>query len=144
MTANLSKRLLSFAICLALIAAMALTMSSCGNNNATTNDTTGSDAVAEVATVKFDFKVVDADGNETDFEIETTEKTVGAALLAKGLIAGDESEYGLYVKEVNGITADYNTDGTYWAFYVNGEYATTGVDSTEIVPGSVYTFKVEK
>ena len=144
MTANLSKRLLSFAICLALIAAMALTMSSCGNNNATTNDTTGSDAVTEVATVKFDFKVVDADGNETDFEIETTEKTVGAALLAKGLIAGDESEYGLYVKEVNGITADYNTDGTYWAFYINGEYATTGVDSTEVVPGSVYTFKVEK
>ena len=49
-----------------------------------------------------------------------------------------------YVKTVNGITADYDTDGTYWAFYVNGEYAMTGVDSTPVEDGAVYTFKVEK
>ncbi len=49
-----------------------------------------------------------------------------------------------YVKTVNGITADYDTDGTYWAFYVNGEYAMTGVDSTPVEDGAVYAFKVEK
>ena len=44
---------------------------------------------------------------------------------------------------VNGITADYDTDGKYWAFYINGEYATTGVDATEIDEEAVYTFAVE-
>ena len=82
--------------------------------------------------------------NETDFEIHTDQKTVGDALLEQNLIEGDESDYGLYVKTVNGITADYDTDGSYWAFYVNGEYAQTGVDSTPVEEGSTYSFKVEK
>ena len=60
------------------------------------------------------------------------------------LIAGDESEYGLYVKTVNGVTADYDKDRTYWAFYVNGEYANTGVDSTPVEDGAVYSFRIEK
>jgi len=91
----------------------------------------------------FTFVVTDKDGNETNFEIHTDAKTVGEALLALGLIEGEEGAYGLYVKVVNGITADYDVDGTYWAFYVDGEYATSGVDMTDIVEGSVYSFKVE-
>ena len=41
-------------------------------------------------------------------------------------------------------TADFNTDGSYWAFYIDGEYAMTGVDSTEINEDSVYTLQVTK
>ncbi len=93
---------------------------------------------------KFMFVVIDADGNETDFEIHTDKETVGEALLEENLIAGDDSEYGLYVKTVNGITADYDTDQTYWAFYINDEYAATGVDSTPVTEGDTYSFKVEK
>ena len=66
-----------------------------------------------------------------------------SALVENGLIAGDDSEYGLYVKTVNGITLDYDKDGKYWAFYENGNYATSGVDQTEIVNGTVYSFKPE-
>lgn len=91
----------------------------------------------------FFFNVTDKDGNETKFEVHTDKTTVGEALLDVDLIAGDDSEYGLYVKTVNGITADYDTDGVYWAFYIDGEYASTGVDSTDITEGSVYSFKVE-
>lgn len=91
----------------------------------------------------FDFTVVDQEGNETRFEIRTDEETVGAALLGLDLIAGDESEYGLYVKTVNGITVDYDKDGAYWAFYVNGEYAPTGVSVTAITEGDEYSFRVE-
>ena len=69
---------------------------------------------------------------------------MGEALLELELIEGDESEYGLYVKTVNGITADYDEDGTYWAFYIGGEYAQTGVDSTPVTEGEEYSFKVEK
>ncbi|MCM1263773.1 MAG: DUF4430 domain-containing protein [Butyrivibrio sp.] len=93
--------------------------------------------------VKFMFTVVDKDGIKSEFEIHTDKETVGEALLELGLIAGDESEYGLYVKTVNGITADYDKDGVYWAFYVDGEYAQTGVDSTAVTDGASYAFKVE-
>lgn len=93
---------------------------------------------------EFTFTVVDKDGNETSFQIHTDKKTVAEALLEHELIAGDEGEYGLYVKTVNGITADYDIDQTYWAFYVNGEYASAGVDSTDVTAGHTYSFKVEK
>ena len=54
------------------------------------------------------------------------------------------SSYGLYVKTVNGITLDYDTDGMYWAFYINGEYVQTGVDATGVEDGAVYAFRAEK
>ena len=50
-----------------------------------------------------------------------TDATLLAALLEHGLIAGEETELGLMVKTVNGITADYNVDRSYWAFYINGD-----------------------
>ena len=99
--------------------------------------------LGEGATV-FDFKATDKEGNVKSFEIHTDEKTVGDALLKLELIEGEPGEYGLYVKKVNGILADYDVDQTYWAFYVNGEYAMTGVDATNVEAGATYEFKVEK
>ena len=78
------------------------------------------------------------------FTVHTDKDTVGAALLEHELIAGDESEYGLYVKVVNGMTADYDVDQSYWAFYINGEFAMTGVDATEIDEGAVYQLAYTK
>lgn len=92
---------------------------------------------------EFLFTVVDKDGSETRFIIHTDKEIVGEALTELGLIEGEESKYGLYVEAVNGITADYDKDGVYWAFYINDEYAVSGVDSTVITEGDVYAFKVE-
>lgn len=92
----------------------------------------------------FTFVVTLTDGATTTYTIHTDKKTVGAALLELELIAGEESTYGLYVKTVQGVTADYDTDKTYWAFYIDGEYAMTGVDQTDIKAGATYTFKIEK
>ena len=104
------------------------------------------DGVTELGEGKatFNFSVVDKDGNETKYLIHTDAETVGAALMEHGLIEGEESEYGLYVKKVNGILADYDVDKTYWAFYINGEYAMSGVDKTPVAEGESYMFKVEK
>lgn len=138
---------LSFILCVALIAAIALTAMGCEQGPAETPATEGETAAATIkgegATV-FYFNVVDKDGNKTAFEIHTDKTIVGDALLELGLIEGDMGDYGLYVKKVNGITADYEVDGTYWAFYVNGEYGMTGVDLTEIQPGNTYEFRVSK
>ena len=114
-----------------------------------TSDTSVSESQKEIVVkgegkTKFSFSVTDKDGNTTDFEISTDKTIVGEALQELGLIEGDESEYGLFVKKVNGITADFDVDKTYWAFYVNGSYASSGVDTTEIKEGESYAFKVEK
>ena len=136
-------KMLSFVLCIVLIAAVALMTSGCNDNaNPDTASSTAVDNVSK-AEVKFTFIVVDTTGKETSFEISTNKTIVGEALLDEGLIAGEDSAYGLYVKTVNGITLDYDTDGKYWAFYVNGEYGMTGVDTTEIVVGSTYCFKAE-
>ena len=91
----------------------------------------------------FVFEVTGTDGNTASFKINTNEKTVGDALSKLGLIEGDDTEFGLYVKTVNGTTLDFDKDGKYWAFYIDGEYAMTGVDSTDIDETSVYEFRAE-
>ena len=154
------KKLLSLILCVALIAAVALSVIGCGDNSkgsgetnpaSQTGDGTGTqenpesgDEVVGEGAKSFHFVVADINGNETKFVVKTDKDTVGDALLENGLIEGEDGSYGLYVKVVNGITADYDTDGTYWAFYVNGEYAMTGVDSTEITDGETYSFRVSK
>ena len=146
------KKSLSLALCIVLITAIALFTSGCNDNTAQASGetTTVAETTAQAESnvlgegdTHFTFMVTDADGNETEFEINTDKTTVGDALLELGLIDGDEGEFGLYVKTVNGITVDYDTDGKYWAFYVGDEYAVSGVDLTDIVEGETYSFKVE-
>ena len=138
------QRWLSFILCVVLIAAMALTTLGCDKTETPETPYTGAPTVKGEGATVFNFSVVDKDGVETKFEIHTDKTTVGEALLELGLIEGDMGDYGLYVKKVNGILADYNVDGTYWAFYVDGEYGMTGVDMTPIEPGKAYMFKVDK
>lgn len=143
------KKQLSLIFCLALIMAMTFQMTGCGGSKG--KETTGAESGVQAdggvlgeGSTEFPFTVVDKEGEETNLEIHTDKETVGEALEELGLIAGEEGEYGLYVKTVNGITLDYETDGMYWAFYINEEYAATGVDSTTITKGDSYTFKAEK
>ncbi len=82
--------------------------------------------------------VKDNEGKAVVFTIKTDAKTVGEALLENELIAGDEGAYGLYVKVVNGLRADYDKDKAYWAFTIDGEMAMTGVDMTDITDGGKY------
>jgi len=140
-----NKKFTSLLLCMMLIVAMALT-AGCGGKKQDSNSA-GQEVSANVlgeGKTQFNFTVVDKDGKETAFEIHTDKTTVGEALLELELIAGEEGAYGLYVKTVNGITVDYDVDQTYWAFYVNGEYAMTGVDATNVEDGASYSFKVEK
>lgn len=142
---------LSLILCMVFALSVAMVTSGCNSGKQAAADTAKEQQMAAVdgsvlgeGKTQFDFSVVDKEGNETTFEIHTDKETVGEALLDLGLIAGEDSEYGLYVKTVNGISADYDKDGVYWAFYVNGEYAQSGVDSTKITEGDSYSFKAEK
>ena len=163
---KISKKIVSWLFCMMLIVAMAFTTIGCDTKKEgdteqpQTENVQGSEEQPQTEDVQepedssatvlgegqkmFMFTVTDKDGNETNFEIHTDKETVGEALLELELIEGEPGDYGLYVKKVNGITADYDVDQTYWAFYVNGEYATAGVDATTIEDGVTYAFKVEK
>ena len=167
MTRKNNKKHLSFILSMMLIVAMACNMTGCNDDvakdslaGAETEEVVnaGDDSQAEAdgsenevadATVLgegetiFMFTVVDGDGVEKLYEIHTDATIVGDALLELGLIDGEVGDYGLYVKTVDGTTVDYDTDGKYWAFYINGEYAMTGVDATTITEGEEYSFKVE-
>ncbi|MBD5544253.1 MAG: DUF4430 domain-containing protein [Lachnospiraceae bacterium] len=162
------KKISSLLLCMVLIVAMALFTTGCNgsagrasseqerqdialtddaaqeeNSIQTDDDVQAEGNVLGEGNTKFILTVVDKEGVETQFEIHTDKETVGEALEELGLIAGEESEFGLYIKTVNGITADYDKDGVYWAFYINGEYAQTGIDSTAITEGDDYSLKVE-
>lgn len=160
------KKILSVVVCIVLIAAMGLVLTSCGNekhegsaekpqstvqnSNSSTESTASEDPYGDSITnigtgsVSFIFNVTDKEGYTTLYRIHTDKKTVGDALLEYRLIEGEDGPYGLYVKKVMGITADYDKDKTYWAFYIDGEYAITGVDQTEIKEGTEYALVVEK
>lgn len=81
---------------------------------------------------------VKAENQSITFTIHTDKETLGAALLEHELISGEQGAFGLYVKFVNGIEADYDKDGTYWGFYKNGEMMMVGVDGAVIADGEHY------
>lgn len=162
------KKLVSFIFSVCLIAAIGLSLTSCGeketpkdnyipgqsatSSTSSKNDYVPGDDYGIAAkdinkgngNISFIFRVTDnTDGNKI-YRIFTNEKTVGAALQSLGMISGEEGPYGLYVKTVDGITADYDKDKSYWAFYIDNKMANVGVDSAEIVKDMEYCFKYIK
>ena len=148
---KMKKTFISRIVYVVLALVLALSMAGCGGKEPEEAAPTETGVTIETdgqsfgnGSTVFSLTVTDAEGNEQHAEIHTDKETVGEALEEIGLIAGEEDSVGLYVKTVNGITVDYDKDGCYWAFYVNDEYAQTGVNSTAIVEGDSYAFKVEK
>lgn len=76
--------------------------------------------------------------------LKTDKGTLGDVLLDNKLVEGDQSEYGLFIKVVNGIRADYDLDGAYWAINKDNEPTPTGADTTEIADGENYQLAYTK
>lgn len=91
----------------------------------------------------FELIVADKKGKMTGYRIHTDKETVGDALEELKMIEGEKDQFGIYIKKVNGIEADYDKDKTYWALYINGEYAMSGVSQTKIEEGCRYSLRVE-
>lgn len=85
-----------------------------------------------------------AEDQSVTFTIHTDKQMLGEALLEHELIAGDEGPYGLYVKRVNGMLADYDVNQRYWSLSKNGEYMMTGMDMTPIADGEHYEITYAK
>ena len=93
------KKLLSLLLALVMVFGLV----ACGNAEAPETEpstepsaeVTDAPTDAQPAGISFTVVVTDVDGTETTFEYTSEAETVGAALLAEGLIAGDEGDYGL-------------------------------------------------
>ncbi len=84
-----------------------------------------------------------AEERSVTFTLNTDKETLADALLEHKLAEGEDGPYGLYIKKVNGILADYNVDQSYWSFCKNEQAQMAGVSDTKIQGGEhfelVYT-----
>lgn len=113
---------------------MALLFAFCALTACTPKDDNTDAATTKTITVE----VVHKNGETKTFTITTEAETLRGALDQEKLVEGDESEFGLYIKVVDGERADYDTDKAYWGLYKGDEYLMTGVDSTMIADGDLY------
>ncbi len=91
-------------------------------------------------------EVRDKEGNEKSYSGNTDAEFLKDAMddLSSAGFAyeASDSEYGLFVTSVNGVTAD-PADSAYWAVYVNGEYGQYGISEQPVADGDTFTFAYE-
>ena len=123
-----TNRFLSLVSLFLLLAVTAAGLISCGKTEAETEKT-----------VTVTIEITDDKGEKTSADYKAKEgATLADVLKDNNLVEGENSEYGFYITAVNGITADYNVDQSYWALYKNGEYMMTGADGETLESGAVY------
>lgn len=83
--------------------------------------------------------VVHKDASEAEYVFHTEEEYLGTVLTAEGLAEGEMGQYGLMISTVDGETADWDVDRSYWALYIGQDYATTGADGIVLTDGGEYS-----
>ena len=122
------KKIVSLILCAILM----VSLIACGGAPAETTPSvtvTDGQVVGEGAK-SFPLTIVDKEGNAITITVNTDKEMVGEALTELGIVEGTMGEYGLYMTHVNVIPDIWEDDGYYWSFYINDEYAMTGVDQT--------------
>ncbi|MGB4657739.1 MAG: DUF4430 domain-containing protein [Mobilitalea sp.] len=82
-------------------------------------------------------EVVIPDKDNADFTLKTDAEFLRQALEEAELVKGSDSEYGLFITEVNGRAVD-DTKQEWWCITKNGEDVFTGVDEVAILDGDHY------
>ena len=152
-----TKNLLKVLLCLALCLVMALSISACDKkgyetpekpDRSTADQAKVTDPLWDTATHLEDVTLgegdktiyvkVEAGTQSITVTINTDAENLEDALTSVDLVDGEESEFGLYIKVVNGIVADYDIDQTYWGMFKDGEYLMEGANLTQITDGDRY------
>ena len=147
----MTKKTLSLILSLLLTVSIAVTiLSGCNDTkDPAPSSTSASVTSSETQTIgegakSFSFSSTDGDGVVTNWTVRTDAENIGDALVKVNLVSGEVGDFGLMVDTVNGKTLVYATDKAYWAFHIDGEYASTGVDSTPVEEGKTYSFVYTK
>lgn len=137
------KKTLSLLLCLLLLL---LTFAACNSKDSTdpwSNASYTKDTSFGEGSVKIECQVIVNDHSVT-FTVNTDATYLDKALLEHKLIEGEDGDYGLYIKKVNGIEADYDKTQTYWGLSIGGEYAMTGISDIEVTEGAHYELTYTK
>jgi len=97
---------------------------------------------ADDGTKSFTVEVVHKDGSVKTFQYTTDAQFLGDYLVEQGLVEIGDADEGMF-HYVDGESAIYEVDVAYWAFYIGGEYATTGLFTTPIADGVTYELRWE-
>ncbi len=130
------KKIINILTALVLVCIMLLSVG-CGNEQPA--DLWTDATYTENATVGTGAKTVTvaitAEQRTVTLTVKTDKQTLGAALYELQLV-NDAS----FFDTLNGIKADWDESGAYWAFYVDDDYATVGANETVIEGGESYKF----
>ena len=86
----------------------------------------------------FTLQIVHADGTTKEQEITTRQVYLANTLFDEKILTEEDAlQTGMYTI-VDGEEASWEKDQAYWGFYVNGDYAVEGMNTTEIEDGAVY------
>ena len=83
-------------------------------------------------------EVVHKDEGKKTFTYKTDAEYLEEVLVGEGLVEGEEGQYGLYIKVVDGERADYDEDGAYWSIEQDGEAAVLGVGELPVHDGDSF------
>lgn len=99
-------------------------------------------------TKAYTLTVVDDQGAEKSYSGKTDAEFLSGLMdeLKEGgdfTYEASESDYGLFIESVNGLEANYDLYGSYWAIYVNGEYGMYGADSQPVADSDSFSLVYE-
>lgn len=93
-------------------------------------------------------QVKDASGELAIYKLETEAQFLRGAMEDASVYGltfeGTDGPYGLMIHTVNGEYADYTETGSYWSFYVNGEYCNYGIDEQPVEDGDAFVIQNTK
>ena len=86
---------------------------------------------------EIDVIVIHGDETKNTFAYQTDAEYLGEVLLKNKLAEGEMGSYGLFIKTVDGETAD-DSKQQWWCITKGGESVTTGADSLPIADGDQF------
>lgn len=116
---------------------LSVCLTACGSTDPWQNAKYTEDTTLGEGSISFNL-IVEVEEHKVNFTVLTNDDNLGEALLGVGIVDGEDGQYGLYIKSVNGIVADYDTDGAFWGVYIGDKAADTGVSGITIEGGATY------
>lgn len=90
--------------------------------------------------------VVNSEGETKEYVVKTDAEYLRQVMdEANGFTyEGVEDATSFMVMTVNGETADWSVDQSYWGFFINGEYCNYGINEQPVADGDVFTIEYTK
>ena len=87
--------------------------------------------------------VIHGDKTEKTFTYETDAEYLGEVLRSEGLASGEEGDYGLFITEVDGESADDSLQ-QWWCITKEGESVNTSADQTPLQDNDQYELTLQE